>query len=82
MKWSSIGYGIYTVSELEHVRGMCRIYNLVVDLQQEAPYFFAAQLKADSDSGVTRTKKKLRGGNALQNFGCSLQLSKLTLILE
>ena len=34
---------------------MCRIKDLVVDLQQESPYFFAAQLKSDSDYGVTLT---------------------------
>ena len=44
---------------------MCRIYNLVVDLQQEAPYFFAAKLKADSDSGVTQTKKTSYVGKPL-----------------
>ena len=55
---SSIRYGIQSVSELKPVLGLFRIYNLVVDLQQEASYFFAVQLKADSDSGVTRNEKK------------------------
>ena len=41
---------------------MCRIYNLVADLQQEAPRFLTAKFKADSDSGVTWTiKNKLFG---------------------
>ena len=81
--WSSIRYSMHSVSELEPGLGLCCLYNLVVDLQQEAPYLFSAQLKADSDSGVTRTKKKqATWGNPLQNFGCSLQLVKLTLILE
>ena len=45
---------------------MYRIYNLVVDLQQEVPYFFAAQLKAGSDSGVTqRGEKKAAWGEPL-----------------
>ena len=80
---SSIGNGIQSVSELEPVLGLCHIYNLVVDLQQETPYFFAAQLKADSDSGVTRKEKKLAmWGNPLQIFGCLLQLMKLNLILK
>ena len=62
---------------------MCRIYNLVGHLQQEAPYFLAALLKSDSDHGVTQTGKKLgTWGNTLQTFGCSLQLVKLTLVLE
>ena len=43
---------------------------------------FSAQLKADSDSGVTQTKKQATWGNPLQNFGCLLQLVKLILILE
>ena len=56
--------GIKLVYELEHGLGMCRIYNLFIDLPKEALYLFAARLKADSDSGVTQTKKdKLRGGN-------------------
>ena len=36
---------------------MCRIQNLVVDLQQEAPHGFAEQLKSDSNYEVNRTKK-------------------------
>ena len=47
---------------------MCRIYDLVVDLLQGAPYLFAARLKADSDSGVTRTKKTSYVGETLENF--------------
>ena len=58
---SSISYGIRSVSELEPFLVLCCIYNLVVDLQQEAPYVFAAKLKTDSDSGVTwKEKNKLR----------------------
>ena len=53
----SIGYGIQSVYKLDPSLVMCFIYNLVVDLQQEAPYFSAAQLKADSDSGLTWTEK-------------------------
>ena len=38
---------------------VCVIFqNLVVDLRQEAPYFFAARVKDDSDYGVNRTEKK------------------------
>ena len=37
---------------------MCRFQNLVADLLQETPYFFAALLKADSDSRVNRAEKK------------------------
>ena len=55
---SSSGYGIQSVSELEPSLGLCCIQNLVIDLKQEAPYSFAAQLKSDSDYGVTRTKKR------------------------
>ena len=41
------------------------------------PYFFAARVKADSDSGLTRMEKsKLREGTP-QNFACLLQLVKL-----
>ena len=50
----SIGYGILHFSELEPLLVFCRILNLVVDLQQEVPYLFAAQLKADSVSAVKR----------------------------
>ena len=58
---SSIGYGIQSISESEPFLGLCRIQNLVVDLHQEELYIFATKLKADSDSGVTPTKKKLCG---------------------
>ena len=46
---------------------MCCIYNLVFDLQQEAPSFFAARLKADFDSEMTQTEKSYLGG-ALAKF--------------
>ena len=59
---SYIGHGIQYVSELEPGLGLCLIYNLVVEFQQKAPYFFAVQLKADSDSGVTRKKKQAKWG--------------------
>ena len=60
---SSIEYDIQSVYKLEPGLGLFNIYNLFVDLLQDAPYFFAALLKADPDSGVTRTeKKKVRGG--------------------
>ena len=58
----SIRYIIHSVSELEPVLGMCRCYNSAIDLQQEGPYFLSCIFLAESDSGVTRTKKKLRGG--------------------
>ena len=61
----SKGCGIQSVSELEPVLGLCRCQNLVFDLQQEAPYFFAAQLKSDYDYGVTRTEKKSYVGEPL-----------------
>ena len=73
---------MHSVSELEPGLGLCCLYNLVVDLQQEAPYFFAVQLKSDSDSGVTRTKKQAKCGNPLEMLCCLLQLMKLILILE
>ena len=43
---------------------MWRICYIVVDILEEAPYFFAARVKADSDSGVNWVKKKidLHGG--------------------
>ena len=60
--WSYIGSSIQPGYELEPSIGLCRYYNLVFDLLQEAPYFFAARLKADSNPSVTRTEKKnLRG---------------------
>ena len=43
---------------MEKFLGLCRIQNLVVDLNQEAPHDFDAQLKADSDYRVSRTIKK------------------------
>ena len=91
---------------------MCHCYNSDIDLQQEGPYFLSCTFLAESDSGVTRTKKSYVGepltkfwlltsvgendsdsgvtwtkkkaprGNPLQDFGCLLQLVKLTLILE
>ena len=108
---SSIEYDIQSVYKLEPGLGLCHTYNLVVDNHQKATY--SAQLKADSGSGVTRTKKSYVGesltkfwlrtsvgetdydsgvtwrnkkqatwGKPLQNVGCSLQLVKLTLIME
>ena len=57
-----IGSGIQHGYKLEPGIGLCRYYNLVVDLLQEATYFFAARVKYDSDSGVNRAEKKnLRG---------------------
>ena len=54
-------------------------YNLVVDLLQEAPYFFAAQVKADFGYGLNREEGENRAtwGNPLQNSGCSIQLVEL-----
>ena len=67
-----------SVSELKLVLGLCCIYNLFVDLLQEAPSFFASLLKSDSDSGVNQTEKKIyTWGKPLQNSGCSLKLVKL-----
>ena len=57
----SIRYGIQSVSELEPLLGLCCIYNLVVELHQEATYCFSAQLKADSFYGGTWVKKNPRG---------------------
>ena len=74
---SSIEYGIQYIYKLGSGIGLCHIYNLVVDLLQETPYFFAARLKADSDSGVNRTQKKATWGNPLQLFCFSIQLVKL-----
>ena len=54
----SIEYGINSVYELEPRLGLCSFKNLVVDHLQEAPYFFAAQVKSGSDSGVNRAEKK------------------------
>ena len=68
MFWSYIGYSIQSVYKLDPGIVLCHIYNLVVDLFQEAPYFFAARLKADSDYGVTRRKNKLRGGSPCKNW--------------
>ena len=39
---------------------MWRFWDIVVDLLQEAPYFFAERVKSDSDSGVKRTEKEKR----------------------
>ena len=65
----SIRYGIQSVSELEPLLGLCCIYNLVVELQQEAPYCFSAQLKADFDYRVTWViKNKPRGGTCWCNL--------------
>ena len=65
----SLRYGIQSVSELEPLLGLCCIYNLVVELQQEAHYCFSAQLKADSYYGVTWVKKnKPRGGTCWCNL--------------
>ena len=49
---------------------MCRFNNLVVDLLQEGPYFFAARVKSDSDSGVNQTeeKKESHVGKPLEKF--------------
>ena len=47
---------------------MCRFYYLVVDLLQEAPYFFAALLKSDSNSGVNQAEKKIYVGEPLAKF--------------
>ena len=68
-----------SVSELKLVLGLCRILNIVVDLLQEAPYFFAAWVKSESDSGVNQAEKKKIAtcGNPLQNYGCLLQLVEL-----
>ena len=75
---SSIGYGIQFVSELDPGLGMCRFYNLVVDLLQEAPYFFSSRVKSDSDSGVNRAEeKRATWGDPLQNSGYLLHLLKL-----
>ena len=49
---SSIGYGIQYVYELESGLGLCHFKNLVDELLQEVPYFFAARVKAQSDSRV------------------------------
>ena len=63
---SSIGSGIQPGYELEPGLGLCRFYNLVVDLLQDESYFFAALLKADSDSGVNRVEReKTTWGNPL-----------------
>ena len=63
MFWSSIGYDIHSLYELESGLGLCSFNNLVVDPLQEATYFFSARVKADSDSGVDWPEKKnLRGG--------------------
>ena len=45
LKRSSIIHSIQSISELEPFLGLCRTYNSVVDLQQEALYFFAAYFK-------------------------------------
>ena len=78
MYWSSIRSGIQPGYELEPGLGLCRYYNLVVDLLQEATYFFAALLKSDSDSGVNRAEKKnLRWGTPCKILVFFLQLAKL-----
>ena len=57
---------------------MCHIYNLVVDLLQEAPYFFEVRVKAESDFRMNRAdKKRAMWGNPLKSFGCLLQLVEL-----
>ena len=52
------------VYKLEPVLGMWRFKNLFVDFLQEAPYFLAVRVKADSDYGANQAEKKreLRGG--------------------
>ena len=47
---------------------MCRFNNLVVDLLQEGPYFFAAQVKADSDSAVNWEEKNIYVGEPFAKF--------------
>ena len=57
---------------------MCRFYNLVVDFLQEAPYFFAARVEYNSDSGLNRAEEKRdTWGKYLLNSSYSLQLVKL-----
>ena len=57
---------------------MCRFNNLVVDLLQEGPYFFAARVKSDSDSGVNwAEKKKDTWDKPLICSGCLLQLMRM-----
>ena len=73
-----IGYGISSVYELEPSFVLYRIYNLVVDLLQEAPYFFVTRVKVDSDSGVNWAEGgKATWGNPLQKNGFLLQLVNL-----
>ena len=55
---SSIRYGIQSISDFKTYHGLCRIQNLVVDLQREAPYYFASQLQPDPDSEETHMKQK------------------------
>ena len=43
-------------------------YNLFVDLLKEAPYFFSARVKADSNSGVNRAEKKSYVGEPPAKF--------------
>ena len=66
--WSSIGYGIHSVYKLEPGLGLCHFNNLVVDLLEEAPYLFSAQVKADSDSGVDWVDKKSYMGETISKF--------------
>ena len=76
---SSIEHGIQSIYKLESDLGVCSFYNLVFDLLQEAPHFFAARVKADSDSGVNwaEGEKGDMWRNPLQNVGCLLQLVEL-----
>ena len=78
----SIGSGIQPGYELEPGLGLCRYYNLVFGLLQEAPYFLTELLKSDSGSGVNWVGGGVTWGNPLQNFGCSLQLVKLIKYLK
>ena len=65
---SSIGYGNKSISELEPILGLCCCYNSATELQQEAPDIFCCIFLADSDYGVTRSKKNLRGGSPSKIF--------------
>ena len=68
MFWSSIGSGIQPGKKLKPGLGLCRYYNLIVDLPQEAPYFFAALLKADSNYGFNQVEKKSYVGEPITKF--------------
>ena len=59
-------YGIQSVSELETVLGLFCCYSSSIYLQEEVPYIFRCIFLAESDSGVTRSKKTSYVGEALE----------------